>query len=118
MKVTFLGVGEAFDDDNTNTCMLIEAAGRRMLVDCGATAPPSIWKQSERPDYLDENCDINTEYSLIILLFSCANIELYIYLSGSCPPELYKVSLAPHSPSSVGEDSFVIGLIQESGTDI
>ena len=53
MKVTFLGVGEAFDDDNTNTCILIEAAGRRMLVDCGATAPPSIWKQSERPDYLD-----------------------------------------------------------------
>ena len=41
MKVTFLGVGEAFDENNTHTCILVEAAGRRMLVDCGATAPPS-----------------------------------------------------------------------------
>ena len=34
MKVTFLGVGEAFDENNTHTCILVEAAGRRMLVDC------------------------------------------------------------------------------------
>ena len=53
MKVTFLGVGEAFDQDYTHTCILVEAAGRRMLVDCGATAPPSVWHQSKRPDYLD-----------------------------------------------------------------
>ena len=53
MKVTFLGVGEAFDENNTHTCILVEAAGRRMLVDCGATAPPSVWHQSKRPDYLD-----------------------------------------------------------------
>ena len=42
MKITFLGVGEAFDEDYTHTCILVEAAGRRMLVDCGATAPPSL----------------------------------------------------------------------------
>ena len=47
MKVTFLGVGEAFDEDYTHTCILVEAAGRRMLVDCGATAPPSVWHQSK-----------------------------------------------------------------------
>ena len=34
MKITFLGVGEGFDEDYTHTCMLVEAAGRRMLVDC------------------------------------------------------------------------------------
>ena len=53
MKITFLGVGEGFDEDHTHTCMLVEAAGRRMLVDCGATAPPSVWHKSKRPDYLD-----------------------------------------------------------------
>ena len=53
MKITFLGVGEGFDEDYTHTCMLVEAAGRRMLVDCGGTAPPSVWHKSQRPDYLD-----------------------------------------------------------------
>ena len=32
MKITFLGVGEAFDENNTHSCILVEAAGRRMLV--------------------------------------------------------------------------------------
>lgn len=53
MKITFLGVGEAFDEYLHNVCLLIEATGRRMLIDCGATAPPAVWKQSQRADYLD-----------------------------------------------------------------
>ena len=53
MKVSFLGVGEAFDETQTNVCILVEAAGRRMLVECGANTPSEVWKISVRPDFLD-----------------------------------------------------------------
>ena len=53
MKITFLGVGEAFDEKESHVCILVEASGRRMIIDCGATAPPAIWKNCERADYLD-----------------------------------------------------------------
>ena len=53
MKITFLGVGEAFDETQTNVCLLVEAAGRRMLMECGANAPSVVWKKSTRADYLD-----------------------------------------------------------------
>ena len=53
MKITFLGVGEAFDETQTNVCLLVEAAGRRMLMECGANAPSAVWKKSTRADYLD-----------------------------------------------------------------
>ena len=53
MKITFLGVGEAFDEKESHVCILVEASGRRMIIDCGSTAPPEIWKNCERPDYLD-----------------------------------------------------------------
>ena len=53
MKVTFLGVGEAFDENNTHTCILVEVCRRRMLVDCGATAPPRYGTNQKDHDYLD-----------------------------------------------------------------
>ena len=53
MKISFLGGGEAFDETQTNVCLLLEAAGRRMLMECGATAPSAVWKKSTRADYLD-----------------------------------------------------------------
>ena len=53
MKISFLGVGEAFDETQTNVCLLVEAAGRRMLMECGANAPSAVWKKSTRADYLD-----------------------------------------------------------------
>ena len=53
MKITFLGVGEAFDETQTNVCLLVEAAGRRMLMECGANAPSAVWNKSTRADYLD-----------------------------------------------------------------
>ena len=53
MKISFLGVGEAFDETQTTVCLLVEAAGRRMLMECGANAPSAVWKKSTRADYLD-----------------------------------------------------------------
>ena len=67
MKVTFLGVGEAFDEDYTHTCILVEAAGRRILVDCGATAPPSVWHQSLEPNRHFNGMRISLAYKLQII---------------------------------------------------
>ena len=80
MKITFLGVGEGFDEDYTHTCMLIEAAGRRMLVDCGATAPPSVWHKSQRPDYLDGLESAKIAVSMV--LGGSEHGSVYKYLEG------------------------------------
>lgn len=49
MRVLFCGVGEAFDEAQPNTCMLIEAYSggerREILLDCGFTAPYSYWRR-------------------------------------------------------------------------
>jgi ribonuclease Z len=57
MKVTFLGVGEAFDEKLSNTSIWIQATdgGKRssVLLDCGFTAPPAFWMSCSDPDDLD-----------------------------------------------------------------
>jgi len=57
MKITFLGVGEAFDENFANTSIFIEAgeesAAVRLLLDCGYSVPPSFWKMGLEPDALD-----------------------------------------------------------------
>lgn len=57
MKVIFLGVGEAFDEDLVNTSILVETqVGGKLgsiLLDCGFTVPPSFWKKSRAPQELD-----------------------------------------------------------------
>jgi ribonuclease BN (tRNA processing enzyme) len=43
MRATILGCGEAFDDELPTTAVLIE--GRSvMLLDCGYSAPPQVWR--------------------------------------------------------------------------
>lgn len=52
--VTFLGVGEAFDEQYPNTSILLTypvGSGRfRLLLDCGFTAPPLVWRTGLGPN--------------------------------------------------------------------
>ena len=57
MEITFLGVGEAFDEKIPNTSMLVrtDIAGEpvTVLLDCGYSVPPRFWRQALQPDTLD-----------------------------------------------------------------
>lgn len=62
MRVLFCGVGEAFDDAQPNTCLLVEAfadgARREVLLDCGFTAPYSYWRHGPSLDAAPDGPDI------------------------------------------------------------
>ncbi len=57
MKIKFIGVGEAFDEELPNTS--IEVAVKKsgvensILLDCGSTVPPPFWKSFPDADRLD-----------------------------------------------------------------
>ncbi|MGC8490888.1 MAG: MBL fold metallo-hydrolase [Syntrophobacteraceae bacterium] len=57
MRVKFIGVGEAFDEELPNTSILVgtgEGADENfILFDCGFTAPSSFWKNCPEPDRLE-----------------------------------------------------------------
>lgn len=56
MFVTFIGVGEAFDEMLPNTCVLVSPTGGNrgsVLLDCGYTAPFAFRRLSETPLDLD-----------------------------------------------------------------
>lgn len=57
MRIKFLGVGEAFDEDLTNTSIWVrtEEAGPEssILFDCGFTAPAAFWKSCPDAEDLD-----------------------------------------------------------------
>jgi ribonuclease Z len=57
MEITFLGVGEAFDENIPNTSMLvrtdIEGKPLSLLLDCGYSVPPRFWRQGLEADTLD-----------------------------------------------------------------
>jgi ribonuclease Z len=57
MEVTFLGVGEAFDEALPNTSILIRCGEDKhritFLLDCGFTAPPQVWKMETSVESLD-----------------------------------------------------------------
>jgi ribonuclease Z len=57
MEVTFLGVGEAFDEALPNTSILIRCGEDKhrisFLLDCGFTAPPQFWKEETSVESLD-----------------------------------------------------------------
>ena len=57
MEITFLGVGEAFDEEIPNTSMLVridmEGKSATVLLDCGYSVPPRFWQQGLRSDILD-----------------------------------------------------------------
>lgn len=57
MRVKFIGVGEAFDENYANTSLLVrtEREGKQaaVLMDCGFTAPPGVWRDCPDPDDID-----------------------------------------------------------------
>lgn len=52
MEVVILGCGEAFDADLPNTSLLVNA-NTRLLLDCGFSAAPQLWRAASEPDALD-----------------------------------------------------------------
>ncbi len=53
LKVTYLGVGEAFDEKEPNTCLLVQSQQTTLLLDCGFSAIPRIWAALPDPELLD-----------------------------------------------------------------
>ena len=53
MKIIFLGVGEAFDENLPNNSQLITTEKTKMLLDCGFSVPPQLWKFNPDPNFLD-----------------------------------------------------------------
>jgi ribonuclease BN (tRNA processing enzyme) len=53
MKIKFLGVGEAFDADQPNNSHLLKTGKTKLLLDCGLTAAPQMWKYNQDPGFLD-----------------------------------------------------------------
>ena len=57
MEITFLGVGEAFDEHLANTSMLVrtEYGGKpvTLLLDCGYSVPPAFWQLGLNTETLD-----------------------------------------------------------------
>jgi len=54
MKVTFLGCGDAFGSGGRfNTCFMVEDAGTRFLIDCGASSMVAMRKAGVDPNSID-----------------------------------------------------------------
>jgi len=53
MKVIFLGVGEAFDENTPNNSHLVITGKTKLLLDCGLTSAPQMWKFNSDPSFLD-----------------------------------------------------------------
>lgn len=53
MKIIFLGVGEAFDENYPNNSQLIATDKTKLLSDCGFTVPSQLWKYNPDPNFLD-----------------------------------------------------------------
>lgn len=53
MKIVFLGVGEAFDEAQPNNSSLVLTNKTKIMLDCGFTAAPQLWKYSADPNFLD-----------------------------------------------------------------
>lgn len=71
MKVVFLGVGEAFDEDNLNNSHLIFSK-TKLLLDCGFTVPFQLWKYNADQLFLDivfiSHCHADHYFGLPVLL--------------------------------------------------
>lgn len=53
MKVVFIGVGDAFDECQTNTSILIDSLEKKILLDCGFTTPKSLFRLVPEADNID-----------------------------------------------------------------
>jgi len=52
MEAVILGCGEAFDEALPNTSILVRS-GLTVLLDCGYSAPPQVWKAEPDPNAID-----------------------------------------------------------------
>lgn len=52
MKVLFLSVGEACDEDVPNNALVI-LSHTTLLLDCGYSVPRQLWKYNPAPSFLD-----------------------------------------------------------------
>jgi len=52
MKLIFLGVGEAADENYPNNSHLI-LSKTKLLLDCGSSVPPQVWKYNDDQEFLD-----------------------------------------------------------------
>ncbi len=53
MRVEFVGVGEAFDENLPNNSQILQWQNCRLLIDCGYAVPHALWKTHPDPEYLD-----------------------------------------------------------------
>jgi ribonuclease BN (tRNA processing enzyme) len=53
MKVIFLGTGEAFDENIPNNSHLVITDKTNLILDCGYSIPPQLWKFNPDPNFLD-----------------------------------------------------------------
>lgn len=53
MRVTFVGVGEAFDERLPNTSLLVESGNSSILLDCGFNVSCRLWEHAANPIALD-----------------------------------------------------------------
>lgn len=52
MRIVFLGVGEAFDENLINSSILI-SSDTKFLLDCGYAVPRHLWRHYPNKDFLD-----------------------------------------------------------------
>lgn len=53
MKVIFLGVGEAFDENYANNSCLIQSERTVLMIDCGDSAVRNLWKYTGNHSFVD-----------------------------------------------------------------
>lgn len=53
MKITFIGVGEAFDYTLANTCISCESQGKTLLIDCGYASAQKVWQVHPDANQID-----------------------------------------------------------------
>jgi ribonuclease BN (tRNA processing enzyme) len=53
MRITPLGVGDAFDPQQPNSSSLVEQDGFSLLIDCGHSVVPLLWRARPDPETLD-----------------------------------------------------------------
>ncbi|MBI2675880.1 MAG: ribonuclease Z [Candidatus Aenigmarchaeota archaeon] len=92
MKVIFLGVGEAFDSI-PNTSILVESSAN-ILLDCGYSIPPELWKYNSNPEYLDaiflSHSHADHTFGLPAVLMRMCSEDRKKPLALICQPEMKK----------------------------
>lgn len=53
MEILVLGVGEAADAEFPNASVVVERDGYRVMIDCGHSVPPQLWRLLPDPDAID-----------------------------------------------------------------